>query len=124
MNIYRQIILEQYKDPLHWGELSGDALRSKQENPSCGDSIEMSITVREGILKDAKFTGDGCAISIAATALLLDQAIGEEIREIQAFSKKDIEILLGGPLAPARIKCGTLGLELLQNLLNTKNYPV
>jgi nitrogen fixation NifU-like protein len=114
-DLYREIIIDHYKNPQHKGKLDKSDFRFEDENPLCGDYllIELMVDENQNIL-DAKFDGHGCAISISAADLLLDSIIGKSIEDLKKLKKQDILDLLGIELSPVRLKCALLSLKVLK----------
>ena len=78
-DLYREIIIEHYKNPIHKGKLENSDYAFEDENPLCGDHIHIDLLVDEsGTVLDAKFDGQGCAISMASADLLLDSITGKK----------------------------------------------
>lgn len=114
-DLYREIIVERYKDPLYRGVLEPNDISFEDENPLCGDHIRVDLRVGEdGKITDAAFSGHGCAISQASADLLLESVIGKTLEEIKSLSKQDILDLLGINLGPVRLKCALLPLKVLK----------
>lgn len=114
-DFYRELIVERYKYPAHKGFHQHSDRHFEDENPLCGDVLEIDLDVdNNGKIKDARFEGQGCAISQAAADLLLESVIGKNIEEIRALSKQDVLDLLGIELSPARLKCALLSLKVLK----------
>ncbi|MFH1588947.1 MAG: Fe-S cluster assembly sulfur transfer protein SufU [archaeon] len=114
-NMYKEEILDHYKNPRNFGELKGPAVLHREINPLCGDKIKLSLKIDSGKLKDIKFSGNGCAISQAAISMLTEKVKGMNLNEIKKLDKKDIFNLLGIPISAARIKCALLSLDTLKN---------
>ena len=114
-DLYREIIIDHYKNPLHKGRIEKNDYAFEDENPLCGDhiQIELKVDVDQKVV-DAKFEGQGCAISISAADLLLDSIIGKSVDDLKRLSKKDILDLLGIELSPVRLKCALLSLKVLK----------
>ena len=114
-DLYREIIIDHYKNPIHKGRIEKSDYTFEDENPLCGDHIQIEIKVdaNQKVI-DAKFDGQGCAISISAADLLLDSIIGKSVEELKTLSKKDILDLLGIDLSPVRLKCALLSLKVLK----------
>ena len=111
-DLYREIIIDHYKNPRHKGKLSDSKFIFEDENPLCGDHIEIFIeTDQNEIITEAKFDGQGCAISMASADLLIDSMIGKDINSIKAMTKETILELLGIELSPVRLKCALLSLK-------------
>ena len=116
MDIYQDIILDHYQHPRNWGTLD-DADATTLNNPSCGDSISLSVRLHESCVVDIAFTGKGCAISQASASMLTEYIKGNSKENILAMSQNDVLRLLGIKLSPARLKCALLPLETLKKLL-------
>ena len=117
-DIYREIILDHYKNPRNFGKLDAPSGSFSLYNSACGDKIEIEIEVKSEIVKDIKFRGEGCAISMASASLLTENVIGKSIEEIKKMERKDILKLLGTELTPSRLKCALLPLEVLHKALD------
>ena len=114
-DLYREIIIERYKEPLYRGELDPHDITFEDENPLCGDHIRIDLRVEEnGIVTEAAFSGHGCAISQASADLLLESVIGKSLDEVRQLGKQDILDLLGIELGPVRLKCALLSLKVLK----------
>jgi nitrogen fixation protein NifU and related proteins len=114
-DLYRELIIEHYKNPQYRGELDPHDLSYEDENPLCGDHIRIDLRVdAEGKISDAAFSGHGCAISQASADLLLESVIGKNLQDVKALSKQDILDLLGIELGPVRLKCALLSLKVLK----------
>ncbi len=117
-DLYREVILDHYKNPNHKGELETHNHDFEDENPLCGDFIHIDLQVdKEGIIQDAVFSGHGCAISQASADILLDFIIGKSIDEIKHLDKQALLDLLGIELGPVRLKCALLPLKVVKAAL-------
>jgi len=85
--------------------------------PLCGEKLKMEIQETNGVIENIRFSGEGCAISIASASLLTEYAKGKKIKKILDFNRDDMLGLLKIKLTPARIKCALLGWEGLMNLV-------
>lgn len=117
MDIYKKRILDHYKSPRNFGVISGKKTSHHRENPSCGDSISMDVVIEKEVIKNIKFSGEGCAIAIASTSMLTEKVTGMKIQEIADLDAASIEEMLGIKLSPARKKCGVLGLNVLKKII-------
>lgn len=114
-DLYRQLIIDRYKNPLYRGSLNPHDIAFEDDNPLCGDHIRVELRVDgDGVVKDAAFEGHGCAISQASADLLMEAVIGKTLDEVKAFSKEDLLGMLGLDLGPVRLKCALLSLKVLK----------
>lgn len=114
-DLYREVIVERYKNPAYRGHLEPADISFEDENPLCGDHIRIDLRVDEnGIVREAAFDGHGCAISQASADLLLESVIGKSIEDIKNLKKEDVLELLGIELGPVRLKCALLPLKIIK----------
>jgi len=114
-DIYREIILDYYRNPRNYGKIENPDISQKDSNPLCGDELEMHINLRENKVADVKFTGKGCAISQASASMLTELIMGKDFDFVKKLTKEDILENLGlHELGPARIKCALLSLKVLK----------
>ena len=115
-NLYRDFILEHYRNPHNKGVLDPHDLHFADSNPTCGD--ELSMTLRLGPdpehIADVAFDGRGCAISQAAASILTDDLRGLSLDQVRAMDPAQLLEDLGVPIGPARLKCALLGYKVLQ----------
>lgn len=117
-DLYQDELLEHYKHPHNFGEVEEPACRITETNSSCGDSLTLSLRIEEGVVREAKFVGQGCAVSVASTSLLTDYIKGKSVEDIKKIDLEFMQDLIGATVSPGRIKCLTLGARALMNLLN------
>ena len=117
-NLYSQQIIELYKNPNNFGELENATHEYHEFNPLCGDEIIVQLIIENNKVKDIKFQGHGCAISIASASLLTDKIKNTNIKEIKKLNFEDIKKLLGIDITYQRIKCATLALEAVKRAIN------
>jgi nitrogen fixation NifU-like protein len=115
-DIYRELILDYYRNPRNFGKLEKFDIDARDTNPLCGDEIEMQIRVGEGQkIEEIKFVGKGCAISQASASMLTELAKGKQLEWVRQVTKDDIFRMLGNPdLGPSRVKCALLGMKVLK----------
>lgn len=114
-DLYREVIIEHYKNPGYRGSLDPHDISFEDENPLCGDQIKIDLRVDEnGKVTEAAFDGHGCAISQASADLLLESIIGKSTEDIKKLTKSDILEMLGIELGPVRLKCALLPLKILK----------
>lgn len=127
--LYRQVIMDHYKTPRNRGILTTDAV-VELNNPSCGDKLSVALVIEDNIIKDAKFDGEGCSISMSSASMMTQEIKGKTIEEAltmsQLFSEMmlshehdfevlgDAQALEGVAKFPARIKCATLAWKALE----------
>ncbi|MDQ0159527.1 Fe-S cluster assembly sulfur transfer protein SufU [Alkalibacillus salilacus] len=133
--LYRQVIMDHYKNPRNRGQIEGDHLSVELNNPTCGDRIDLQLKVDDGVVQDAKFEGEGCSISLSSASMMTQVIIGQNVEDAlkmsQMFSDMmlgeemegyefnldelgDIQALQGVAKFPARIKCATLAWKAME----------
>lgn len=114
-DIYREIILDHYRNPRNKGKLENANVTVHDSNPLCGDEIDIHLKVNDGVISDVKFEGKGCAISQASASMLTEMVMGKDFNLIKDLKKEDILENIGlTNLGPARIKCALLSLKVLK----------
>lgn len=114
-DFYRELIVDRYKNPIYKGSLDPHDYSYEDENPLCGDHIKIDLQIdNDNVIRNAAFSGHGCAISQASADLLLESIIGKRIEDVKAISKETILELLGIELGPVRLKCALLSLKVLK----------
>jgi nitrogen fixation NifU-like protein len=114
--IYRELILDYYRNPKNYGKLEKFDINAHDTNPLCGDEVDMQIKVGDGKkIEEIKFSGKGCAISQASASMLTELAKGKPLEWVKQVSKEDVFRMLGNPdLGPSRVKCALLGMKVLK----------
>lgn len=121
-DLYRDEILEHYRQPHNFGTLDAPDAVHEGHNPLCGDRITMMLTLSDdGTVRDVAFSGRGCAISQASASLLTDDIKGRSASEVEDMTNQDILDLLGIEISPARLKCALLSLDTLQHALQARH---
>lgn len=116
MDLYSEIILDYFKHPRNKGEIENPSATATEYNLLCGDKVRIDIsTDANGKITDIKFSGEGCAISQAATSMLTEKLLGKTLNEISKITNEDIYEMLGIPISPARVKCAVIGLIAAKN---------
>lgn len=114
-DLYREIIVDRYKNPQNRGTLEPNDISFEDDNPLCGDHIRIDLRVgADNVVTEAVFEGHGCAISQASADLLLESIIGKSLDEVKKLTKEDVLDLLGLQLGPVRLKCALLSLKVLK----------
>ncbi|HZS73771.1 MAG TPA: SUF system NifU family Fe-S cluster assembly protein [Candidatus Nitrosotalea sp.] len=115
-DIYREIILDYYRNPRNYGKIQDPDIAQRDSNPLCGDELEMHLNIKDDKVADVKFTGKGCAISQASASMLTELILGKDFEYVKKLTKEDILDNLGlHDLGPARIKCALLSLKVLKS---------
>ena len=143
MNLYADIILDLWRNPQNFGEMLKPDLEAYELNPLCGDEIRLQLKLkpltdyslrttaknnkrsakavdgrRFAVVERAAFTGNGCAISMAAASLLTEFVKGKKGSDLAKLSEKDVISLLGIEVGPQRIKCAILPLIALKKAIS------
>ncbi|HMU93608.1 MAG TPA: SUF system NifU family Fe-S cluster assembly protein [Anaerolineales bacterium] len=114
-DLYREVIIEHYKHPSYRGKLDPHDISFADNNPLCGDHIQIDLRVDAGgLVTDARFDGHGCAISQASADLLMETIIGKPLEEVKKLNKDSVLEMLGIDLGPVRLKCALLSLKVLK----------
>jgi nitrogen fixation NifU-like protein len=114
-DLYRELIIERYKNPIYRGALDPHDISFEDENPLCGDQIRIDLRIdNQDRVAEARFEGHGCAISQASADLLLESIHGKTLDEVKELTKDDILDLLGIELGAVRMKCALLSLKVLK----------
>ena len=112
--LYREYILDHYKNPRNYGRLEHPDITHEENNPLCGDVVGMDFQVRDGVIEDIRFHGRGCAISQASASQLTERLKGMPLDQAKKINKDDVIGELGIDISPARIKCALLSLKVLK----------
>jgi nitrogen fixation NifU-like protein len=113
-NLYREIILDHYRNPRNKGTLDPADYSYEDTNPLCGDEVRIDLRVKDGLVDEVRFSGRGCAISQASASMLTELVEGQPLDEVKALTKDDLLEELGVPISPARMKCALLPLKVLK----------
>jgi nitrogen fixation NifU-like protein len=116
-DMYRQQILDHYKNPRNYGELEDPAFSHVGENPSCGDTLRIDVNLADDgeTIEHVRFSGDGCAISQASASMLTERLRGMTLDEVAELDTDDVVEMLGVDISPMRIKCAVLAEKVVQD---------
>ena len=116
--IYQEHVLDHYEDPYHRGHLEQATHQHKDDNPLCGDVVQIELVIDPaGKIIEAYFDGDGCCISQASASMLIEKMEGQYVEAVKAFSAEDMLELFGPKLTPNRQKCCLLSWRVLQSAI-------
>ncbi len=133
--LYRQVIMDHYKNPRNKGVLEDGSMTIDMNNPTCGDRIQLTMKVTDGKVEEARFDGEGCSISMSSASMMTQAVKGKKIEDALVLSRifsdlmlgkdyegdmdlGDIEALQGVAKFPARIKCATLAWKAMEKGLH------
>src|SRR5881397_1939431 len=125
--MYREVILDHYKNPRGHGLLEAPDAHAEGQNPLCGDEVSIYVAFEEDgdTIDEVKFSGRGCAISQAATSMLTEMVKGRSAKQVATLPRDELLEEIGIPLTPVRLKCALLGLSTLKLALHkAKGTPL
>ena len=132
---YNEVVTDHNMHPLHKHPIEDPDIEMEGVNPSCGDEITVQLKVKDGIISDASFIGDGCAISQASADIMIDMIMGKNVTEARHLAENFIKMIKGeatpdeidelgeaGALSdishmPARVKCAVLGWHTIDEII-------
>ena len=123
-DLFRENILDHYKNPRNRGTLEHPDITYEDANPLCGDKLRMDFKVKDGTIEQVRFSGQGCSISQAAASMLCERIEGQSLEEVKKISRDDVLEMLGIELGPVRLKCALLALKTMKaGIYGLKNWP-
>jgi nitrogen fixation protein NifU and related proteins len=123
--LYREVILDHYKNPRGHGVIEGADAQAEGQNPLCGDEVAIFVALDGDKIENVRFRGRGCAISQAATSMLVEMVRGRTVDEVASMPRDELLEEVGIPLTPVRLKCALLGLGVLKVALHrAKGTPL
>ena len=112
--IYRENILDHFRHPHNYGILERYSIKHKENNPSCGDNLELFVLLEKNKVKEVKFYGKGCAISMASASMLTNKMKSMSLQELKQITQEQVLEMIGVPLGIVRSRCGLLSLKVLE----------
>lgn len=124
-DMYQERILQHYRSPRNFGHLDHPDLSAEESNPLCGDHIQVDIQLDPSKKKVAeiRFSGDGCAISMASASMLTQKLAGQALDDVEKLTRDDVLELVAIPLSPVRVKCALTGYTALGRALQGRPVP-
>jgi nitrogen fixation NifU-like protein len=117
---YQEELMDIYRNPHNRGKLSSPSFSISKKNPMCGDELTLDLDIKNGVVKDAKFEGSACSVSVISSSILTDYLIGKKVEEVEKLNKEDLLKLINLNLTTSRVACATLILSALEEGL--KDY--
>jgi nitrogen fixation protein NifU and related proteins len=135
-SLFQELILDHYRHPRNRGELpEPGVISAEKRNPTCGDEIRLQLRIRDDVIEDARFVGEGCSISQAAVSMMTQLLKGKSIDDAHQIADRftlmmrgdadaahdrrlgDLRSLAGVSKFPVRVKCALLGFDALEEAL-------
>jgi nitrogen fixation protein NifU and related proteins len=114
-DLYREQILDHYKNPRNWGEIEDADLEFEDTNPLCGDELKVQLRVRDGKVSEVAFSGHGCAISQASASMTSEELVGMPVDDLVRLDRSFVLDLLGIDISATRMKCALLSLKVVKS---------
>lgn len=138
--LYREVILDHYRNPRHRGSLESPSVSQEGYNPLCGDEVTLDLRVANGVIEEVAFRGSGCSISQSSASMMTEAIAGKTVQEGESLFKEftgmmtgageidteslgDLEALAGVRKFPVRVKCATLAWHTLHEALGRLRQP-
>jgi len=112
--LYSETLLDHFRHPRNYGDLDDADITYESFNPLCGDRIRIALKLNNGLVQQARFKGDACAISTAAASLLTETLLGLDLSAARSIPDNHIISALESDIKPARLQCALLPLEALR----------
>lgn len=116
-DVYRETLLERLENPINKGVLDRPDLEARLLNPLCGDEVLIQLRIKKGLIDQAVYSGNGCAISQVSADFLTEKILGKSFQQIEKLTKKDVLNTLGITPGPSRLTCALLSFEVLKKAL-------
>jgi len=118
MNIYQEELMDHYEHPRNQGELEKPDLEARESNASCGDMVEVMVKLGgEGVVKEVKWRGLGCAVSMAAMSKMSEWLRGKSLEKVEKMNEEELlREVIGWEVNPGRRKCLELAVKTVKRL--------
>jgi nitrogen fixation NifU-like protein len=117
--LYSDILLDHFRHPRNYGSLDAPDISNEQFNPLCGDRIRIELKIKQSVVNEVRFKGDGCAISTAAASLLTELVAGKDVAQLANISDEHLIAALESDIKPVRVQCALLPLRALREGLRS-----
>lgn len=117
MDVYHEHVLDHYRRPRNSGSLADATVRFDDSNPLCGDRVHVDLKVEDGVVRSARFSASGCAVSQAGASMLFERLEGMAVSAVLALDKQTILDEFGSALSVSRVKCALLALSAVKKAL-------
>ncbi len=122
--LYKEVLLEHYRNPVFKGKMIKPDIHKEDSNPLCGDILEIFVRVKKDVIKDIRFDGKGCAISMASADILAEHLKGKKIEYAKNMTREEMLELLGINVTVQRVKCAMLALSTIKKgIIEAKQKP-
>lgn len=121
LDMYAEEILDHYRSPRNFGRIENPDASFRDLNPLCGDQYEFHLKFSGDKISDVKFSGDGCAISMASASMLSELVKGKKKSDVGKIKESDLVKMLGVDISPVRMKCAMLPLSILKRCVSRKS---
>ena len=107
-DIYKEELMDIYRNPSKKGHLDKPTATALEKNPFCGDEVTLELEIKDGIIKDARFSGSACAVSVISSEILIENILDKSVEEVKKLTKEDLLDMIDLNLTTSRIACATL----------------
>ena len=114
-----EYILDHYKSPRNYGEITDPDISHELGNPVCGDKIRLDLKLEGNLIKDIKFSGQGCTVSQAAASMLTEEVINKDLEYIESLDSEEMFKIINAELSPIRYDCALLALKVLKTAIQS-----
>ncbi len=125
LDIFAENLIRHYEKPHNKRKVDNPSVEMHEDNPTCGDTIDVYLRIKGNKLEDVGFTGDGCSISMGSASILTDHIKGKTLAEINKIGVDELIEIIGIDPGPARMHCATLSIKAIRKaILKYENKPV